>query len=112
VEIKPYLEERLREITGNLSIINQTNISENVVNWLRLYSRNNWVLVLNDIREEFQPISIISSDDVLLLSTLLFCALEGDKKTLEELLKTALESEEARVIIPHPTMIESLKVLK
>jgi tetratricopeptide (TPR) repeat protein len=49
---------------------------------------------------------------VLLSSTILFCALGRDEKTLEELLTAALKSKKAQVVVPDPTLTKSLEVLK
>jgi tetratricopeptide (TPR) repeat protein len=112
-ETRPYLEERLREISGHLSIVNQTNISESVASWLRMHSQNDWVLVLDDVGNEFQTPSPESNNDTTFPSpTILFHTLNGETKTLEESLTNALKLEEAQVILLYPTLNDSLQIFK
>jgi tetratricopeptide (TPR) repeat protein len=113
VETKSYLEERLQEIAEYLSITDQTNISENIVSWLRLHSRDDWVLVLDDVDKEFQPKSLESNDGTSLISsTVIFRSLEEDMKTLEDNLRNTMKSKEARVILPYPTLNDSLQIFE
>lgn len=112
-ETRPYLEERLREISGHLSIVDQTNISESVASWLRLHSQNDWVLVLDDVGNEFQTSSAESNDGTSFpSSTILFRTFRGETKTLEENLTNALKSKEAQVILLYPTLNDSLQIFK
>ncbi|KAE9378451.1 TPR-like protein [Stipitochalara longipes BDJ] len=113
VETKPYLEERLREIAGHLSIFDQTNMSANIASWLRSHSSDDWILVLDDATKDFQSQYDGTEDAVLPpSSTLIFRCLQENKNTVEENLTYTLRSEEARVVVPLSTLNDSIQILK
>ena len=64
-----------------------------------MHSQNDWVLVLDDVVNEFQTPSPESNNDTTFPSpTILFHTLNGETKTLEESLTNALKLKEAQVI--------------
>ncbi|KAN0108829.1 TPR-like protein [Hyaloscypha variabilis] len=112
-ETKPYLEERMKEIAAHLSILDQTNLSGNIANWLRRHSHDEWILVLDDVGQDFQRQSdgadaTVSSSS----STVIFRCLKENMTTLEENLTHALGSKNAEVVVSNPTLSESLQILK
>jgi tetratricopeptide (TPR) repeat protein len=112
-ETKPYLEERMKEIAAHLSILDQTNLSGNIANWLQRHSHDEWILVLDDVGQDFQRQSDgadakVSSSS----STVIFRSLKENMTTLEENLTHALRSKNAEVVVSNPTLSESLQILK
>jgi tetratricopeptide (TPR) repeat protein len=103
----------LREVAKSLSIFDQTNISENVMSWLRMNPRIDWLLVLDDVGKELQAIVGGPNHDTLFEScTLIFRSLQDGNKTLEENITTALEFAKGLVILPYPTLKDSVQILK
>ncbi len=115
-ETRPYFEERLREVAKSLLIVDQSNISENITSWLRMNPRVDWLLVLDGVGKEFKELQAIvggpNGETIFDSCTLIFRSLQEGKKTLEENLTTALEFPKGLVILPFPTLEDSLRILK
>jgi hypothetical protein len=107
-------EQSLREIAITFSILDQTNLSTNIVTWLRETRHGNHFFVFDDIGPEFYPKSpqATAGNAKAPFKSGTILAEQVSGATLEATITNALESDNAEVALQHPATAETIAMLR